>query len=118
MHYFPNETSSILNQWEAYELAQKPLLTKRESLQEILNFMLQSKSEIFYSETQILIGPGYEFKLIDGMITNFHQPKSTLLLLISAYLGEFWKTIYDYALANDYRFLSYGDSCLFFTQKW
>jgi S-adenosylmethionine:tRNA ribosyltransferase-isomerase len=118
MHYFPNETSSILNQWEAYELAQKPLLTTRESLQEILNFMLQSKSEIFYSETQILIGPGYEFKLIDGMITNFHQPKSTLLLLISAYLGEFWKTIYDYALANDYRFLSYGDSCLFFTQKW
>lgn len=117
MHYFPNQPNYTLQQWEAYELAKMPLLTAKQSLQEILSFLNKSKSEIFRSETKILIGPGYEFKLIDGMITNFHQPKSTLLLLISAYLGEFWKTIYDFALANDYRFLSYGDSCLFLHPK-
>jgi len=64
-----------------------------------------------------MIAPGYTFKLICGMITNFHQPRSTLLLLIAAWLGDYWKEIYEYALNNDFRFLSYGDSCLFIRQK-
>ncbi len=113
MHYFPNLESYHLEQWEAYELAEKPLLTRQNALAEIIRFLDKKKENIFHSETRILIGPGYEFQIIDGMITNFHQPKSTLLLLISAYLGDDWKKIYDYALKNDYRFLSYGDSCLF-----
>jgi len=65
------------------------------------------------SSTQIIIVPGYDFKVISGMITNFHQPQSTLLLLISAFLGEGWKRIYTHALQNGYRFLSYGDSNLY-----
>jgi len=63
--------------------------------------------------TRLMIIPGYKFRMISGMVTNFHQPGSTLLLLISAWLGDSWKEIYDYALKNDFRFLSYGDSCLF-----
>jgi S-adenosylmethionine:tRNA ribosyltransferase-isomerase len=63
-----------------------------------------------------MILPGYQFKLAKGIVTNFHQPKSTLLLLISAMLGEKWKEIYQYAIENDFRFLSYGDSCLFFNK--
>ena len=113
MHYFPNQESYTLSQWEAYDLAEKPRLSRKEALNEILGYLDKKQENIFHSETQILIGPGYEFQVIDGMITNFHQPKSTLLLLISAYLGDAWKSIYNYALKNDYRFLSYGDSCLF-----
>jgi S-adenosylmethionine:tRNA ribosyltransferase-isomerase len=60
-----------------------------------------------------MIVPGYKYRMINGMVTNFHQPGSTLLLLIAAWLGDSWKEIYDYALKNDFRFLSYGDSCLF-----
>ena len=62
--------------------------------------------------TQIIIAPGYTFKLVRGIVTNFHQPKSTLLLLISAFVKGDWRRIYDYALAHDFRFLSYGDSSL------
>ncbi|OYT16349.1 MAG: S-adenosylmethionine tRNA ribosyltransferase [Bacteroidetes bacterium 4572_77] len=115
----PKENSYTLSQWEAYELdeADQILPSKKESLQAIVNYLEENNLEELRSETQILIGPGYEFKVIDGMITNFHQPKSTLLLLISAYLGYAWKDIYDYALHNDFRFLSYGDSCLFLLEK-
>lgn len=113
MHYFPNQENYILKQWEAYDLAEKPRLSRKDALNEILLFLDRKQEIVFHSETQILIGPGYEFQIIDGMITNFHQPKSTLLLLISAYLGDSWKSIYNYALENDFRFLSYGDSCLF-----
>lgn len=113
MHYYPQLEKYTLSQWEAYELAKKPNLSKKEALTSILQLLEKQKEDIFHSETQILIGPGYDFKMIDGMITNFHQPKSTLLLLISAYLGDSWKSIYEYALNHDFRFLSYGDSCLF-----
>lgn len=113
MHYFPNYNSYSLNQWEAYELSEKKQLTKEAALKEILKYLDKKNEDVFHSKTQILIGPGYEFQMIKGMITNFHQPKSTLLLLISAFLGNEWKRIYQYALGNDYRFLSYGDSCLF-----
>ena len=70
------------------------------------------KQERLIAKTQILIAPGYEFKIVKGLITNFHQPQSTLLLLVAALIGEEWKRVYDYALGNDFRFLSYGDGCL------
>ncbi|MCF6243066.1 MAG: S-adenosylmethionine:tRNA ribosyltransferase-isomerase, partial [Bacteroidales bacterium] len=70
--------------------------------------------EYIDARTQIIIVPGYKFKVIDGLITNFHQPKSTLLLLIAAVIGAEWKKVYKYAMENDFRFLSYGDSSLFF----
>ena len=65
-----------------------------------------------WAATQIIIAPGYQFKIVRGMVTNFHQPQSTLLLLVSAFVGGDWRTIYDYALSHDFRFLSYGDSSL------
>lgn len=111
----PNLKQYHLSQWEAYELDEQLHVIPKlnESLEAILQYLNTHKLSELRSETQILIGPGYQFQLVDGMITNFHQPKSTLLLLISAYLGEDWRKIYDYALKNDFRFLSYGDSCLF-----
>ncbi len=108
-----------LSQWEAYELdeQEQELPSVKKALQAILDYLNKNKMNELRSETQILIGPGYDYKIIDGMITNFHQPKSTLLLLISAYLGDKWKDIYNYALDHNFRFLSYGDSCLFITKK-
>lgn len=108
-----------LSQWEAYDLDEQleSLPSQTLALQAIIAYLNQHHLEEFRSETQILIGPGYQYQVINGMITNFHQPKSTLLLLISAYLGEEWKKIYQYALDHDFRFLSYGDSCLFFTDS-
>lgn len=115
MIHQPNLEEFKISQWEAYELDEQmeTLPSAQQSLQTILAYLNKLKLQELRSQTQILIGPGYEYKIIDGMITNFHQPKSTLLLLISAYLGEQWKEIYQYALAHDFRFLSYGDSCLF-----
>jgi S-adenosylmethionine:tRNA ribosyltransferase-isomerase len=74
--------------------------------------MERNRLESLTTHTQILIAPGYSFKIVNGMITNFHQPKSTLLLLISAFVEGKWREIYDYALSNNFRFLSYGDSSL------
>ncbi len=82
------------------------------SLQTILKYMINNKLTYISGETEILILPGYQFKLCKGLITNFHQPKSTLLLLISALIGENWKKVYEFALKNNFRFLSYGDSSL------
>lgn len=67
--------------------------------------------------TRIIIAPGYRYRIVDAMITNFHQPQSTLLLLVSAFLGDEWRNIYNHALDNGYRFLSYGDACLFFKHQ-
>lgn len=102
--------SPELNQWEAYELQDD--MTVTEALRSLLQWMEENKLERLISKTQILIAPGYQFKIIDGLITNFHQPRSTLLLLVAALVGENWKTIYDYALKNKFRFLSYGDGTL------
>ncbi len=82
------------------------------ALQNILDYLDSIHSKVLTAYTRILIAPGYDFKIVNGIVTNFHQPKSTLLLLISAFVGGEWKEIYDYALANDFRFLSYGDSSL------
>lgn len=83
-----------------------------ESMRAILNYLNENSIDAVYGETSIMIIPGYRFRVVKGLITNFHQPKSTLLLLISAFIGDSWKTVYAHALENGYRFLSYGDSSL------
>ena len=102
------DTSLLVNQWEPYE--SEKVLSARESLEAILNYMEKTQSNILYATTQIMIVPGYKFNIVNVLITNFHQPKSTLLLLLAAFVGEKWRELYEYALNNDYRFLSYGDS--------
>jgi len=101
-----------VSQWEAYQDKDNQL-SARDALQSLLNLLDHHQTHHIAASTQIIITPGYQFRIVDGLITNFHQPQSTLLLLISAYLGEEWRRIYEHALANDYRFLSYGDSNLY-----
>mgnify|MGYP002338704033 FL=1 len=100
----------VLNQWEHLDLDHS--VSVEAALEEIQNYLKKTRNETLNASTQIMITPGYEFKLTKSMITNFHQPRSTLLMLIAAFIGEDWKDIYDYALKNDFRFLSYGDSSL------
>jgi S-adenosylmethionine:tRNA ribosyltransferase-isomerase len=104
----------LVAQWEAYQENENPL-TADEALRSLLNLLDRLQTDYLSASTQIIIAPGYQFRIVDGLITNFHQPQSTLLLLISAYLGDEWRRIYEHALANDYRFLSYGDSNLYLT---
>lgn len=109
----PDATSEelVVRQWMPYEDANNRL-TPTEALQNILNYLDKHQLNTLITATQIIIAPGYEFKIVKGIVTNFHQPKSTLLLLISAFVKGDWKNIYDYALGHDFRFLSYGDSSL------
>ncbi len=100
-----------VKQWEPYE--NKASISLEKALQNIIYFLVENNEKAIRFSTQIIILPGYQFKLISGMFTNFHQPQSTLLLLISAFLGNDWKKVYDYALSNNFRFLSYGDSNLY-----
>jgi S-adenosylmethionine:tRNA ribosyltransferase-isomerase len=83
------------------------------ALRQVLNLMNRNNMDVLSGDTSLMIMPGYRFKIVNGMITNFHQPRSTLMLLIAAWLGDRWLKVYNYALNNDFRFLSYGDSCLF-----
>jgi S-adenosylmethionine:tRNA ribosyltransferase-isomerase len=107
-----NSHKPEITQWEAYET--KASISTEKALKNILDYLIFNKIDTIQFSTQIIILPGYDFKIISGMFTNFHQPQSTLLLLISAFLGdENWKEIYDYALKNNFRFLSYGDSNLY-----
>jgi S-adenosylmethionine:tRNA ribosyltransferase-isomerase len=99
-----------LGQWEPYELTTN--ISAAESLTALLNFLKERNLSSLQASTSIMIVPGYKFRLTNGMITNFHQPRSTLLLLISAWTGNKWKEIYAFALENGFRFLSYGDSSL------
>lgn len=99
-----------VKQWQPYETFSS--LSAIEALQQILNYMERHQLETLHTSTQIIIAPGYEYKIVKKMITNFHQPQSTLLLLVSAFVKGNWKSIYDYALSHDFRFLSYGDSSL------
>jgi S-adenosylmethionine:tRNA ribosyltransferase-isomerase len=101
-----------LLQWDAYTLEDRKT-TINEAMQFLKEWMLQKKLSSLIATTQLMVKPGYQFKICKGLITNFHQPKSTLLLIIAAIAGDEWKTVYQYALANEYRFLSYGDGCLF-----
>ncbi len=99
-----------LSQWDAYTLPDS--YTSTEALTAILNHLKSVGLSQLVGSTQILIAPGYTFKLINALITNFHQPKSTLLLLVSALIGTEWKDVYAYAMDHNFRFLSYGDSSL------
>jgi S-adenosylmethionine:tRNA ribosyltransferase-isomerase len=105
----------LLHQWDVYsdELVNSKC-SAQESLEALLTWMKVNNSERIFTKTQILIAPGYSFRVANMFITNFHQPKSTLLLLVAAAIGNDWKKMYDYALQNDFRFLSYGDGNLIF----
>lgn len=96
----------------AYQDGAESELSLHESMEHVLHYMEQHQLEQLIGETEIFIFPGYHFRICEGLLTNFHLPKSTLILLIAALVGEDWKRIYQHALQNDYRFLSYGDSSL------
>jgi len=99
-----------VQQWDPYEIYTN--ITSRNALLLLLNWMKENQLKQLITKTKIIIAPGYSFKIINGLITNFHQPQSTLLLLVAALIGDKWKSVYQYALTNDFRFLSYGDGCL------
>jgi len=99
-----------VSQWIPYEGNEN--ISVSNSLDKTISFLRDKKEKSLIGKTSIIIAPGYSFRFANGLITNFHQPKSTLLLLVSALIGEKWRTVYDYALKNDFRFLSYGDSSL------
>ena len=100
-----------IQQWDAYEIKTNNVLAK-ESLKAVLSWMKKNNTERLITKTQLLIAPGYEIKIVKGLVTNFHQPQSTLLLLVAAFIGPDWKKVYQYAMDNSFRFLSYGDGCL------
>ena len=117
--------ASTLPQWYPYS-DEHPRLSVGESMEAILRHLDETGADTFIASTRLMIAPGYDYRVVRGMVTNFHQPRSTLLLLVSAFLDGAvsqdqssstqvpeWRRIYDYALAGDYRFLSYGDACLF-----
>jgi S-adenosylmethionine:tRNA ribosyltransferase-isomerase len=102
-----------IGQWEAYELSEKyPNVSVEDSLNSIVHWLEENEQSLIHCDTSLIIVPGYEFKIPVALITNFHQPQSTLLLLVSAFIGENWRKVYQHALDNKYRFLSYGDSSL------
>ena len=102
-----------ISQWEPYSKELNCGISRKAALETILCLMENNSIDTLCGETKLMIAPGYDFKIADGIITNFHQPKSTLLLLVSALIGDDWKKAYEFAMNNDFRFLSYGDSCLF-----
>ncbi len=114
----PDATEEELHvkQWQPYETpsgtTSSATVSATDALQAIVGYLNRHRMETLHSSTQIIIAPGYEYRIVKAMVTNFHQPQSTLLLLVSAFLHGDWRRIYDYALAHDFRFLSYGDSSL------
>ena len=111
----PEATEEDLHvrQWQPYEMSAKAAVPSAvEALQAILAYLDRHSMEALHTSTQIIIAPGYEYKIVKAMVTNFHQPQSTLLLLVSAFVHGDWRRIYDYALEHGFRFLSYGDSSL------
>lgn len=104
--------SMHISQWDPYELVSSAV-PLNQSYQMVLQWMDSQELDVLDGETQLMIAPGYKYRVINGIVTNFHQPKSTLLLLVSALIGDQWKICYQYALEHEFRFLSYGDSCLF-----
>jgi S-adenosylmethionine:tRNA ribosyltransferase-isomerase len=101
-----------IKQWDAYELSSENISVDA-SLNALITWLKENNQTKLVAKTQIIIAPPYKLKIATALVTNFHQPKSTLLLLIAAVIGEDWKKVYDYALQHNFRFLSYGDSCLF-----
>ncbi len=107
-----NANQIDISQWEVYKM--QDIFSVEESLEKVLEYMYKNNLSEIVGQTQLMIIPGYKFKIVDILNTNFHQPKSTLLLLTAAFIGKSWKEVYDYAISHNFRFLSYGDSCLFF----
>ena len=105
-----SEAELHVHQWEPYEVSDDTPV--EQSLQAIADWLDRNGLKTLHSSTQIIIAPGYDYKIVKMLVTNFHQPQSTLLLLVSAFVHGDWRRIYDYALAHDFRFLSYGDSSL------
>ncbi len=103
----------FVGQWEPYELDTSSV-EAQQALQAVLDWMTAHQRSYLSGSTQLLIAPGYKIRLADALITNFHQPESTLLLLVSAFIGNDWRKVYDYAMKNDFRFLSFGDSSILF----
>ncbi len=101
-----------IKQWDPYQEKYNIGISSNDSLQAVIDFMDENSLETLSGITRLIIAPNYKFRITEGIISNFHQPKSTLLLLIAAFIGDDWKKIYDYALSHNFRFLSYGDSCL------
>lgn len=98
-------------QWTAYNATSEP--SAAEALEAVVKWLFDSGSDTLMAHTRIIIAPGYKYRVVGGMITNFHQPQSTLLLLVSAFIGDGWRNVYAHALEGEYRFLSYGDACYF-----
>jgi S-adenosylmethionine:tRNA ribosyltransferase-isomerase len=111
-----NEADLHVNQWEPYEReegrSKMDDVSPRDAIQALLGWLDRNDLQTLHSSTQIIIAPGYDYKIVKMLVTNFHQPQSTLLLLVSAFVHGDWHKIYDYALSHDFRFLSYGDSSL------
>ena len=109
------ENPVTLSQWECYE--NEPNTDAETAIRAIIDFIDKKGEKSFKASTSVMICPGYKYRIVNNIITNFHQPQSTLLLLVAAAVGEDWKKIYDYALNNNFRFLSYGDSCFLKIEK-
>lgn len=110
----PNADEEMLTvkQWMPYSTPCE--ISTKKALQNVVDYLDRHHAEAYMGSTQLMIAPGFQYRIISGMITNFHQPQSTLLLLVSAFVGvDHWRAIYDYALDHDFRFLSYGDACFF-----
>lgn len=112
----PEATDEELHvkQWQPYEDAETDSVSATTALQALADYMDRHHLEALHNSTQIIIAPGYKYHIVKSIVTNFHQPQSTLLLLVSAFVRGDWHTIYDYALSHDFRFLSYGDSSILF----
>ena len=107
---YPVNNEVFISQWEPYNSSKD--ISAEEAFESVMQYLGKNNLQYLNGRTNIIIVPGYKFKAVKGLITNFHQPGSTLLLLIAAFLGNDWKRVYDYALLNDFRFLSYGDSSI------
>lgn len=103
----------IVNQWDPYQLNEHQIKVQ-DALHNLHSYLIRHQLNSLYTHTSLLIVPGYDFKIINVLVTNFHQPESTLILLVAAFIGEDWRKVYQHALDHDFRFLSYGDGCLLF----
>jgi S-adenosylmethionine:tRNA ribosyltransferase-isomerase len=106
-----------VDQWDPYSVLSENNVSTEDALKCVIETLERFGLTELHGETSLMIAPGYEYHIPDAIITNFHQPKSTLLLLVAAFIGPQWKEAYNYALQHNFRFLSYGDSCLFFKHK-